>query len=248
MNLNVAVVDDRKTDSEKLKSGIHRWFTENHNDSRTVKCFPDGEALLRVLKPDMFQIVFMDIIMNSMDGIQTAERLRAMDAKALLIFTTSSREYAFDAFPLHPFDYIIKPCAQEKIAHVLKDAVRFLETPDPVLNVRVSRSVYSIPLRSISAILSNDHFVDVRLSDGRCILCSMAFHEAEAGLNGDSRFMLCNRGVIINMNCVASLSREKDAFIMNDGSHYAIRVKGRAQILSDFTQYQIARMRGGLKL
>ena len=192
----------------------------------------------------MFQIVFLDIIMNSMNGIQTAQRLRHSDAKTLLVFTTTSREYVFDAFPLHPFDYIVKPCVQEKLAHVLSEAVRFLETPEPVLNVRVSRSVYSVPLHDISAILSHDHFVDVILSDGKCILCSMAFHEAESGVAGDSRFILCNRGVLINMDCVASLSRDKESFIMNDGSHYAIKVRGRGRVIADFTQYQISRIRG----
>ena len=244
MNLNIAVVEDKHIDSEKLRCGIDKWFTEHHNTARTVTCFSDGEALLRVWRPDMFQIVFLDIIMNSINGIQTAERLRYSDAKTLLVFTTTSREYVFDAFPLHPFDYIIKPYVPEKLAHVLSEALRVLETPEPVLNVRVSRSVYPIPLRDISAILSHDHFVDVILSNGNCVLCSMSFREAEAGLCDDSRFLLCNRGVIINMDCAASLSRDKEAFIMNDGSHYAIKVRGRGRIIADFTQYQIARMRG----
>ena len=243
MELNIAVVDDKRPDSEKLRLGINAWFSEHHNSSRTITCFPDGEALMRVWRPEMFQIIFLDIIMNRLNGIQTAQKLRCSDAKALLVFTTTSREYVFDAFPLHPFDYIVKPCVPEKLAHVLSEAVRVLETPEPVLNVRVSRTVYSIPLRDISALLSHDHFVDVVLSDGKCMLCSMAFHEAEAGLCGDPRFLTCNRGLIINMDCVASLGRDKESFIMNDGSHYAIKVRGRGKIIADFTQYQIARMR-----
>lgn len=247
MNLNIAVVDDRRIDSEKLTQNIHRWFTENHNTPRAITCFSDGEALLKVWEPDKFQIVFMDIIMNSVNGIQTAERLRASDSKALIIFTTTSRDYAFDAFPLHPFDYIIKPCAPEKLAHVLSEAVRVLDTPEPALNVRVSRSIYTIYLKDISAILSRDHLVELVLSDGRCMLCSMTFRDIEADISGDPRFLLCNRGIIINMDCVASLTRDRDAFIMKDGSQYAMRVRGKNATLASFTQYQIARMRGGVR-
>ncbi len=243
MSLNIAVVDDKRLDSEKLQRGIHRWFTDHYNTPRAVTCFPDGEALLRVYEPEKYQLVFMDIVMNSMNGIQAAEHIRACDTKTLLVFTTASRDFAFDAFPLHPFDYIVKPYDPERLGRVLGEAVRVLNTPDPILNVKVSRSTYAVPLRDISAVLSSDHFVEVVLFDGRCILGSMSFREVEAELSKYPRFLLCNRGLIINMDCVASLSRDKDAFIMNDGSHCPIRVHGRAKILTAFTQYQINRMR-----
>ena len=243
MNLNIAVVDDKRLDSEKLQRGIHRWFTEHCSTPRAVTCFPDGEALLKVYEPEKFQLVFMDIVMNSMNGIQTAEHLRAYDTKTLLVFITTSRDFAFDAFPLHPFDYLVKPYEPERLGRVLREAVKTLTTPEPILRLKVSRTTYAIPFRDVSAALSRDHFVEVVMFDGKCMLGSMAFREVEAILMEDSRFLLCNRGLIINMDCVASLSRDKDSFIMNDGSHYAIRVHGRAKILTAFTQYQINRMR-----
>ena len=64
MNLNIAVVDDKRLDSEKLQRGIHKWFTEHHNTTRAVTCFPDGEALLKVYEPEKFQLVFMDILVS----------------------------------------------------------------------------------------------------------------------------------------------------------------------------------------
>ena len=243
MNLNIAVVDDTRLDSEKLQRNIRRWFTENSSNSQTVTCFRDGEALLREFEPEKFQMVFMDILMNNINGIQAAQKLRASDNKALIIFTTSSRDFAFEAFPIHPFDYIVKPCTPEKLGRVLTEAVNFLETPEPTIDVRVSRSTYTLRLRDISAVMSMDHFVDVVLSDGRSILCSMSFKEIQERLT-DSRFLLCNRGLIVNMDYVASLTRDKSAFLMNDGSTLPIRVRGRAKVINDFTQYQFSRIRG----
>ena len=243
MHLNIAVVDDKRLDSEKLQRGIHKWFTDYSNTPRTITCFPDGEALLKVYEPEKFQLVFMDIIMNSMNGIQTAEHLRAYDSRALLIFTTASREFAFDAFPLHPFDYLVKPYEPDRLGQVLREAVKTLTTPEPILRLKVSRTTYAIPFRDVSAALSRDHFVEIVMFDGKCMLGSMAFREVEAILMEDSRFLLCNRGLIINMDNVASISRDKDSFIMNDGSHYPIRVHGRPKLLAAFTQYQINKMR-----
>ncbi len=90
--------------------------------------------------------------------------------------------------------------------------------------------------------MSMDHFVEVVLSDGRSILCSMSFKEMHERLT-DPRFLLCNRGLLVNMDCVASLTRSRDAFLMNDGSTLPIRVRGRAQLIHDFTQYQFSRIR-----
>ena len=244
---NIAVVDDKRTDSEKLQRVILRWFTVNHKESQSISCFSDGLSLLKVFEPEKFQIVFMDIIMDKMSGIDTAKRLRDSDSRILIVFTTSSDEFAFEAFPLHPFDYVMKPYSPERVGHVLSEAMRVIEAPEPLFNARVSRSTYQIPLRKISAVLSDDHFIDVIMSDGNSIICSMKFSEAESILMNDPRFLTCNRGVIINMDNVSSFSRDKSAVIMSDGNYYALKVRGRAEILRAFTQYQISRMKQGVK-
>ena len=240
---NIAVVDDRLNDSVMLQRGIQGWFDENCPAMSNVTCFHDGTSLLQVFQPEMFHIIFMDIIMDSLSGIDTARKLRDSDRKTLLVFTTTSDEFAFETFPLHPFDYLMKPCTPEKLGHVLSEAVKVIDIPEDFLTVRVSRSVYKIPLRKISAVLSNNHFVEVVMSDGNCLLCSMTFGEVEAELIGDRRFLTCNRGLIINMDLVSSLSRDKSSVIMSDGRQFALKVRGRAEVLRVFTQYQISRIR-----
>lgn len=243
MNYNIAVVDDKRQDSEKLQRNIHMWFNEHNSPARNVTCFNDGQELLNDFEPEKYNIIFMDIIMNSLNGIETVQRLRDIDDRVLVIFTTSSGDYALDACTLHPFDYIVKPYNSERLGRVLAEAVKFLDPPDERLTVQVSRSRYAIPLRKISAVSSKDHFVELVMTEGNCLLCSMKFRDVEAGLSGDKRFLECNRGIIINMDCVSSLSREKDSFIMMDGTHYPIRTRDRKSIIDTFTQYQISRMR-----
>lgn len=246
MNINIAVVDDRRYDSEKLQRAIHKWFNENQHLNHTLNniiCFTNGEAILKDFLPGKFQIVFMDIIMNSMNGIETSKKLRELDSQLIIIFITTSSEYAFDAFPLHPFDYIIKPFNCEKIYHVLSEAIRVFDAPDPIITVRVSRSKYKIRLQSISEVIAHDHTVELVMTDGNCLLCSMAFHEFEDMLREDARFLECNRGVILNMDCVLSLNHDKKVITMNDGAIYPIRLRDCAKIIKKFNQYQFSRIR-----
>ena len=62
----------------------------------------------------------------------------------LIIFLTTSKEYAFDTFLLHPFDYIIKPCTKKNVSKVLAEAVRFLDAQDPKIRLRVPHSDYAV--------------------------------------------------------------------------------------------------------
>ena len=53
--------------------------------------------------------------MEGTNGIETARILRRTDPDLLLVFVTSSPEYVWDAFPVHPFDYLLKPYREEKL-------------------------------------------------------------------------------------------------------------------------------------
>ena len=241
--LNIALVDDNRIDREKLSRGIYKYFSENNSEACEISCFKNGETILKNFEPEKFQIIFMDIIMNAINGIETARKIREVDNKVLIIFITTSKEFAFDTFPLHPFDYMLKPFESERLNYVLNEAVKILNNPEPFINVKISRSVYKIPLKDISAILSNNHNVEIFMTGGKNLTCCMTFREIQELLKDEPRFLDCNRGIIINMDCVKSLSKDKDFFIMKDNSQYTLHVRRRKNIIENFTQYQISRMR-----
>ena len=114
MDYRIAVVDDTRSDREKLASDIAAWFRGKREVE--VNAFPNAESMLRSFIPGRYRIAFIDIIMpeengasRGENGIALATRLKAMDSKLLVIFYTTSREYVFDAFSIHPFDYLVKP-------------------------------------------------------------------------------------------------------------------------------------------
>ncbi|MCR4818623.1 MAG: LytTR family DNA-binding domain-containing protein [Fretibacterium sp.] len=245
MKLNIAIVDDREQDRERLRLDIKRWCCPAGVSLETIQSFPSGETLLKKFEPMAFQLVFMDIYMDQLNGIETAHQLRAMDACVLIVFLTTSRDFAFDAFPIHPFDYIVKPYDRARLDGILNEAVRVLMTEDPEIIIQVSRRQYHLPLRGIASAVSQKHSVEICLTNGSSLLSNMSLTELEALLADDPRFLVCNRGVIINMEQVASADNE--VFRMKNGQVYPIRVRGRAKVLSDFSQYQMSRLREFVK-
>jgi len=241
LELNIAIVDDTLSDCLRLKSFIQSWAAITPHSLSSLTTYSSGEDILSCFQPKMFHIVFMDIIMNTINGLQTALQLRAEDTELLIVFTTTSRDYAFDAFHVHPFDYLVKPYSKKQVDKILDEAVQLLTADDPYVTVKVSHSEYNIPLRLISSAVSNNHFVEINLVDGKCLLTSMTFRQAEKLFADDPRFLLCNRGIIVNMSHIAA--QDNGVFIMKNGTHYPLRVNGQAKIKAAFHQYLIANMR-----
>ena len=77
-----------------------------------------------------YDIIFMDIFMDGMDGVETAEQIRKFDSHVILIFLTSSQDHMKNAFSCHAFDYVEKPVDLEQITNCLLDALKIIPNKD----------------------------------------------------------------------------------------------------------------------
>ena len=185
------------------------------------------------------QVVFLDICMEGTNGIETARRLRAADPDLLIVFVTSSPEYVWDAFPVHPFDYLLKPYKEEKFEQLAGELRRVLCRQQPELEVRIARQIVRLPLTKIYYATAQNHYVRVVTDDGEC-RATANFAQVQEQLQTQPEFLVCNRGVIINMSKV--LRFEGDCIEMLDGTHLPVRQKDKNSLLAQFTQYQFRGM------
>lgn len=240
MELRVAIVDDLSSDRERLTRDLRAYFATRPDINFSLQAYTSAEELLGQFKPKTIDLVFLDICMGGLNGVQLANLLRADDTHLLIVFLTTSREFMLDAFPVHPFDYLIKPYGLERLQAVLAEALRVLALEEPCITLRVPRGEREIPLDQLCAIESRGHAVEVKLTDGTAVRSIMTFSELEKLLVNDERFLRCNRGVIVNMDHVKTL--DGDVFKMKDGSAYPLRVRNRAELVTRFSQYMISRM------
>ena len=244
MEVNIAIIDDMYVDGLKLKTLIENYFFVSEHTLNELKIYLSGEELLKVFEPKMFQIIFMDIIMKELNGVETARQLRAEDTELLIIFVTTSREYVFDACHVHPFDYVIKPYSVKAIEKILGEALRVLTADDPTVTIEISHSEYKIPVRLINSAVSQGRTVEINLTDGKILLSNMKFREVEQRFSEHKNFLLCNRGIIVNMSQISA--QEEGVFVMKNGTRCPIRVNGRSKVTAAFSQYIIENVRANI--
>lgn len=236
MKLRTAIVEDQKPDAERLEQLLKKAFGEEEILCRRFVC---GDDFLKEFPGEGYQVVFLDICMEGTNGIETAQRLRAFDPDLLIVFVTSSPEYVWDAFPVHPFDYLLKPYKEEKFERLAGELRRVLFRQQPELEVRIARQIVRLPLTKIYYATAQNHYVRVVTDDGEC-RATANFAQVQEQLQTQPEFLVCNRGVIINMSKV--LRFEDDCIEMLDGTHLPVRQKDKNRLLAQFTQYQFHSM------
>ena len=122
--IKIAVCDDDEIICDELTAIIKNYFTKSDR-AVLIKDFKSGEQLLRA--KISFDIIFLDIEMPVLNGIETARKLRSWDVNSKIIYITNYNNYKRSAYKVHAFDYICKPITGKAICNTLNDAISYLD-------------------------------------------------------------------------------------------------------------------------
>ena len=203
--MDIAVVDDEKA----IREYICGLVEERQPESR-IEAYATGEGLLTSGK--RFDIVFLDIQMEGMNGIEAARSLREKNANlgvedTVLVFITGIKDYVFDAFDLYAFQYLLKPIDERKFAEVLERAVREAAK-------KKERRVLFIKSRNLTLDQSEILYIESRAKKveihttgaAQAIEIYAAMDELEGQLG--ENFYRCHRAYIVNMDCITEYDSE----------------------------------------
>lgn len=132
--LQIGICDDMSDVRIKLHVLLERLL-----EAQSVQCqifeFSSGEGLLAWYKKHSgeLDLVFLDIEMGDMNGMETAKLLRAGDASLQLVFVTGYTDYVFDGYAVGALGYLIKPPKAEQLEEVLKRALSAIQRQEPEL-------------------------------------------------------------------------------------------------------------------
>lgn len=195
----IAIVEDESMYKEQLQAYLQKYQLER-KEKLDIAIFQDGEDIIDGYRG--FDIIFMDIQMQFMDGMTTAKKIRELDQEVIIIFITNMTQYAIQGYQVDALDYIVKPVEyfafQEKFTKALiKRKNRKIKT---FLSIPVSDGIRKIDIEELYYIESCGHNLLYQLQDEQ-ISSRGVLKEVEKIMLSHG-FFRCSKGYLVNMKLV----------------------------------------------
>lgn len=195
MPVKIAICDDRLEDIELLSGALYTY-----DNSFEIITYTNGETLIEELLDSKHpvDILFLDIYMPGIDGIQTAQRIRTERKDIRIIFISSSREHYPQAYEVFAFNYILKPFDRERLYCVLDRAIDEIRRENSH-KVRFSykSTLYSVDCRDIRYIESRDKLILFHMADESTLQCYSKLDEISKELP-EQFFIRCHQSFLVN--------------------------------------------------
>ena len=212
--LRIAICDDMPQELERAGSLLKKYAREHMNDEIKIQSFSSPlELLTHAAEKGGFDVLLLDIYMPGIMGTEAARELRAMGDQCQIIFLTTSRDHAVDAFSLDAAHYLVKPysdkeffAALDKVMDILamkNEAYITLKSTDGIRRIELSRLLYSE---------TDSHVQKINLTDGSAIHVRKSSTELFELLEGEPRFYKCGSTYIINMDYIVELTSRNVVF------------------------------------
>ena len=198
--MKIMIVDDEKLAISRLTRLLN---DEGYED---IKSFDSPSLALVEATKNKFDIVFMDISMPQMTGLELANTILAIEPKTFIVFQTAYSEYAIEAFKIGGIDYLMKPIEKEEIKRVLDKIKIFRQNnslSDEKLLGKRGNKIYLIKLDDIYFIKADLDEVLIRIKDTD-VYVKRKIGDLEKLLD-KKKFFRIHRSIIVNVDKIKSM-------------------------------------------
>ena len=242
--MNIAIVDDEAMDIKQIDK-ILRLYASLHKSEIEIESFQNPEDFLASYTPYKYTVIFLDIYMLGSDGVTTAEKIREKDPEAVVVFLTSSADHMSSAFSLHAYDYVLKPAEKERIFRLMDDITRQATKDGKTFLFLDGKTECRLRFRDIVGVRSNGHYLHITDVDMKEYKSRMTFSEAESTLCEDGRFLLINRGTLVNMDHVTDFSN--GICVIRNAIHLPYNVKKQKELEQTYRNYMFSKLRRSMQ-
>lgn len=239
--MRIAIIDDLEQERTILTSYLKKYCQANSISVR-LSTYSSGEEFLKTYT-DSFDLIFLDVYMGGMTGLETAQKIRESNQTCLLVFSTASPDFALKSFRVRAFDYLVKPYSYEQFIEVMNLAEKQLKNVLHYIEVKESRELVRVLLQNIVYVDYSNHYIQIHATN-RIIKTYMNFADFSALLKDYPNFLNCYRNCLVNLDYVTSL-KEHD-FLLSTGESIPISREKRIEIRKLYAEYVFQKLNGDI--
>ena len=163
--LEIAICDDDVIFTGKTEDLLEK-LGQRYKIQLDIEVFWDGQELVETIKSGKrFDIIYLDIEMKKMDGLDAANEIRMIDRESLLIYMTSYESYMPVTFDYRPFQFIVKPIQIDKFERCFLKAHKEVLQNDSYFQFKYNKINYRILTQNIMYFESRKRVVSIRTQD-----------------------------------------------------------------------------------
>ncbi len=235
--MRIAYCEDEPAQAALVRAMILQW-AESRKITAEVILYESAEEFLFKNEVFAYDIVFLDIAMRQMNGVELARAIRGKDRALPIAFLTADRTFAIEGYELHAVRYLLKPVAMEKLGSLLDELLETAEADaqdTDCITVGEKGAVRKISESSICYIEVLGHYTQLHLQDSSAVRVKESLASVAAMLHQKELFVKCHRSFVVNLRYVEKISRA--ACALSDGTVLPVSRNSYQELNERFIQY-----------
>jgi len=231
--VKIAICDDESLFRSRLSKSIDLF--EILSCDKSVDEFSNGQLLIDGHEKDPFDVIFLDIEMDGISGLEAGKKIRSADKKVLIILVTSHAHYMKQSFKIEPFDYITKPYEDKEIHDVLGRALRKYSDQNKKIELKWKGNTHVLNVGNIVYInIEERYLLFVTKSKASIVKCTGQLDHYDRLLTPHG-FFRCHKSYLINMEFVSAIKGK--TIIMANGDILSISTRKKREFLSAYNEF-----------
>lgn len=233
--LKIAVCDDCRPELEEVVLYL-REYAECRSLIIHVNKYASGEALCAdVQSGQRFDVIYLDIGLERMNGVQAAQIIREKDTDALLVFISSHDGYFRELIEVQPFSFIEKPVDQERFFYLLDKICQRFWRSTQVFRYGANHKIHFVDLSDVVYFASHLRQIRIVMQDGNEYMFYGKLSDVMKKVDHPG-FFSPHKSYFINYSFIADTSYSE--IIMQNGEHIRIAESKRKQVRNIYAQLQ----------
>ncbi len=202
--LNIVILEDQREQAKRLSDMLERYASEHADFSYGLKVYERSVPLLTEYKCDA-DVLFLDIQIPDMLGIDVAKRIRSMDDRVMIIFITMLTQYAIEGYSVNAFDYVLKPVRYEEFSSKMERACRMLShrRTSMTVEVRTREEMRRVNADDITYVEVSNH--DILIHTGGEVIRAWGSLKSYEDQLAQIHFVRCNACYLVNLKYVRGI-------------------------------------------